>query len=342
MKIAGKFSLVVFWLLFVLAGCDSAKVEKVTGPTMGTRYHVKYIADANAASQQQVKQVVQQVLDDINARMSTYINDSELMQFNAAATNQPYALSADIIELVALSQQLSRLSSGAYDVTVGPLVNLWGFGPDHRPDQVPAAAQIKAAFAKVGYDSVEVNKEQNQLTKRKPVFVDLSSIAKGYAVDQVAKALEGLSISSYMVEVGGELKAKGLKPTGEHWRIGIEQPKLMVQQEPSLVVQVDGKGVATSGDYRNYFEAEGKRYSHTIDPRTGYPITHRLASVTVIDDTVARADALSTMFMVLGSDQGLTIANQENIAAYFIVKTEQGFKSVASEAFKAYLARQRN
>ncbi|WP_230425602.1 FAD:protein FMN transferase [Spartinivicinus ruber] len=342
MQRAIRLSVVICGLLFLLTGCNSAKIEQVAGPTMGTRYHVKYVADSNTkATKKQVQQAVQQVLDDINARMSTYINHSELMQFNAAAINQSYTLSADIVELVVLSQQLSRLSSGAYDVTVGPLVNLWGFGPDHRPDQVPAEQEIKAAFAKVGYDSVEVDKQQSQLTKRKPVFVDLSSIAKGYAVDQVAKALEGLSVNSYMVEVGGEIKAKGIKPNGQHWQIGIEQPELL-KREANMVIPVNDKGVATSGDYRNYFEAGGKRYSHTIDPRTGYPITHRLASVTVIDKTVAKADGLSTMFMVLGPEQGLAIANQENIAAYFIVKTEQGFKSLASEAFKAYLATNSN
>lgn len=336
MKLAAKLSLLGLFLLFFLSGCGSAKVEQVTGPTMGTRYHVKYVAEPNTIPKQQVEQAVQQVLDDINARMSTYINNSELMQFNSAALEQPFSISEDIVELVSLSRQLSTLSEGAYDVTVGPLVNLWGFGPDHRPDKVPSVSDIESAFAKVGYDSVEVNKLQSQLTKHKSVFVDLSSIAKGYAVDQVAKALEGLAISNYMVEVGGEIKAKGIKPNGQHWRIGVEQPELLAQTA-NVVVQINGQGVATSGDYRNYFEAEGKRYSHTIDPRTGYPITHRLASVTVIDSNVAKADGLSTMFMVLGPEKGLEIANQQNIAAYFIVKTEQHFKSMASDAFNQYI-----
>ncbi|MBU2711567.1 FAD:protein FMN transferase [Zooshikella harenae] len=331
------FGYAIQWLLIcLLAGCNQQAMEQVSGPTMGTTYQVKYITGDSNVSQPEVAQRVDAVLADINQRMSTYITTSELMQFNQAPTGEVFKLSNDIVTLVALSQEISEMSGGRYDVTVGPLVNLWGFGPDKRPTTVPSDEVLAEAFANVGYHYVKADKQASTLVKEKPVFVDLSSIAKGYAVDKVAEALDSMGINSYLVEVGGELKVKGEKAAGVPWRIGIEEP-VLGQRKASAAIEAPGKGIATSGDYRNYYEIDGQRFSHTINPLTGHPITHKLASVTVVHPSVAMADGLATMLMVVGYPEGMALAKEHDLAAYFIVKEGEGFTSYASPGFKAYL-----
>ncbi|RDH44355.1 FAD:protein FMN transferase [Zooshikella ganghwensis] len=324
-------------LLALLTGCNQQTIEQVSGPTMGTSYQVKYIAGDSSVSQSEVAQRVDAVLADINQRMSTYIPTSELMQFNQAPTGEMFKLSNDIVTLVALSQEISEMSGGRYDVTVGPLVNLWGFGPDKRPTTIPSDEALAEAFDKVGYHHVKADKQASTLLKVKPVFVDLSSIAKGYAVDKVAEALDTMGINSYLVEVGGELKIKGEKAAGVPWRIGIEEPALGLRKA-SAAIEAPGKGIATSGDYRNYYEIDGQRFSHTINPLTGRPITHKLASVTVVHPSVAMADGLATMLMVVGYPEGMALAKEHDLAAYFIVKEGEGFASYPSPSFKTFLA----
>ena len=335
---------------------------------MGTTYHVSYVSTPFSHPVEDISKVVYEALHDVDLRMSTYRENSELMRFNRTPVGEPFKVSKDLVELVEASQRFSKMSDGAYDVTVGPLVNLWGFGPkshdpkaaqspkeqgsdnqkqvkapefiqwmlDNYPGEIPTDHAIAEAKAHVGYQYVATDKVRSTLTRLKPVFVDLSSIAKGYGVDQAAAALEAAGITDYMVEVGGEVKVSGSKPDGNRWRLAVRGPDL-AGGKPAAIVTPGNKALATSGDYLNFFEIDGKKYSHSINPVTGRPEMNRVAEVAVIANTVAEADALATMFMVLGDKKGLKLANQEGIAAYFTYHSDNGFDSVASQAFKPFL-----
>ncbi|WP_207905777.1 FAD:protein FMN transferase [Aestuariirhabdus litorea] len=321
-----------------IAGCsfeEAPEVRAFDGHTMGTTYQVKYVADQPVQASE-LQAAAEQALDDVNRRMSTYREDSDLMRFNRLPAGGQAVVSADLVELVQISHYLSRISSGAYDVTVGPLVNLWGFGPDKRPTKEPSESEIEQARARIGYQYLEVGSDGVTLTKQRELFVDLSSIAKGYGVDRVAAEIEALGIQNYLVEVGGEVRMKGTKPGKVSWRIGVEKPS-MGEREATLVISADNKGIATSGDYRNYFEVDGKRYSHTIDPRSGYPIDHKLVSVTVVDDSTALADGLATMFMALGPIEGMEVALREKISALFIEKAGDEFRYTSTPGFQPYV-----
>jgi thiamine biosynthesis lipoprotein len=227
------------------------------------------------------------------------------------------------------------------DITVGPLVNAWGFGPDARPETIPSDAEIAGLLEKVGYTKLVLDSESSSLRKSEPgLLCDLSAIAKGYGVDRVAEALDGLSIQDYMVEVGGEVRTRGLNDQGQAWRIGIERPSVegrVIQQ----VLSLSNGAMATSGDYRNYYEVDGVRYSHMIDPRSGRPITHRLASVSIVEERCTRADGLATALLVLGPDEGYRLAVANDLAVLFMVKDdEEGFKGLATPAFERLLERE--
>lgn len=358
-------------VLYILG--TRSQIKQFQGKTMGTTYHVSYVGTLLSFPVDTIARRVDDALQDVNRRMSTYREDSELMRFNRAPVGEPVKVSQDLVELVAASQRISQLSGGAYDVTVGPLVNLWGFGPKSHdpkagktepsdpeqnegrdevrapefvqwmlanyPGEVPSKEAIDEARKKVGYRKVLADESLGTLTRLEPVFVDLSSIAKGYGVDQAAAALEAVGVTDFMVEVGGEVKVSGSKPDGSRWRLAIRGPNLD-GNSPVAIVTPGNKALATSGDYLNFFEIDGKKYSHTINPVTGQPEMNRVAEVAVIANTVAEADALATMFMVLGDEKGLQLANEKGIAAYFTYHSGQGFDSVASQAFKRFLVQQ--
>ncbi len=244
-------------------------------------------------------------------------------------------MSAQTAAVVAEAQRFSELSNGAFDITVGPLVDLWGFGPDPRTGLVPEEPALEAAARRVGYRHLEVRDHPPGLRKAIPgLGIDLSAIAKGYAVDRIAALLLSLDISDFMVEIGGEVRVSGRKPDGSFWRIGIETPRAG-PRDVHRIVELDGVAMATSGDYRNYFEQDGKRYSHTIDPKTGKPIEHRLASITIIDESAMFADAMATAMMVLGPEAGMDLGERLELAALFVVKRETGFESLATSRFLA-------
>jgi thiamine biosynthesis lipoprotein len=226
------------------------------------------------------------------------------------------------------------LSGGALDVTVGPLVDLWSFGPAARPEGVaPSDQEIAAAMAAVDYNQLEVGHDPPALRKPSSACrIDLSSLAKGFAVDQVAEALKTLGIDSYMVEVGGEIRTAGLNPAGKPWQIAVEIPTTE-GRGIQRIVALDDRTMATSGDYRNYFEQDGVRFCHIIDPRTGRPVCHRLASVSVLADSCMEADALATALFVLGPDEGLQLAADQNLAALFVVHTADGFVEYPTRTF---------
>ena len=336
------------WLLFLfvslvsLGACSDKTAEyfKFSGQTMGTRYNITVLENSEVDTQREdVKQAVERQLQLINQQMSTYQQDSELSRLNASPVNQWLSVSPDLFTVLMLSLELGWLSNGAFDITVGPLVALWGFGPTVKMglDTVPAADKIAMLKRLIGFENIEFNLVSHEIRKRQGVAMDLSGIAKGYAVDKVAELLAYAGYTDFMVEIGGELRLQGNNPRGTAWRIAIEQPDDSLVGQVQQAISVSGVGMATSGDYRNYFEYDGRRYSHTIDPNTGYPVTHKLASVTVVADSSAYADGLATAISVLGADKGLQLAQQQNLAIYMIIKTEQGFEVVYSDAFKPYL-----
>jgi len=301
---------------------------------MGTTYHVKVVAP-ESLDKAALNARIKAVLDRIESRMSTYRNDSELSLFNQSPVGGTFAVSAETASVVALGLEVSQQSGGAFDMTVGPLVNLWGFGPDQSITKTPEPDVIAERLQKVGYQAISVRSNPSALQKLAPRYLDLSAIAKGYAVDQLAELLMP-EFSGFMVEVGGELRLHGRKPGAEAWRIAVESPDATTR-EIQRVIEVGDNAIATSGDYRNYFEQDGVRYSHTIDPATGRPINHRLASVTVVDPSCARADALATALMVLGDEKGLSLAEHLGVQAFFIVKSDNGFIERQTSGFGQFI-----
>lgn len=328
-------------VLLGIAGCSepvkAPELVSISGPTMGTSFNVKYFpSESPVSSASEIETQVNQLLNRVNQLMSTYLPDSELSRFNVSDVGQWFSISEETAAVIELAQQISEQTDGAFDITVATLVDLWGFGPAQRSAEPPGDQLIQQEMAKVGYRFLKLRNSPRSLLKESPVRVDLSAIAKGYAVDLLADYLDKIGISSYMVEVGGEIRARGLKPQQQPWRIAIESP-VAEQRAVQRVIELTDTAIATSGDYRNYFEKDGVRYSHTIDPGTGYPIAHNLASVTVLSKTSARADALATAFTVMGMERSLSFANQYDVAAFFIVKEEAGFAEHSSNAFKRLL-----
>lgn len=318
-------------LLLAAIGCsqseptESLPLWKLTGPTMGTRYAVSIIGGDEASANELQKQIDVR-LAEINRRMSTYDPESELSRFNASESLDWFEVSAETAKVVSAALALAEDSGGRYDTTVGPLVNLWGFGPADREPLLPTDEAIEKALAAVGYDKVAVRDDPPALRKSSPsVYLDLSSIAKGHGVDAIAELISETGIESFMVEIGGEVRARGLKPGDKPWRVGVEradEPLSLAAGKPRLqeVVELVNHSMATSGDYRNFFEVEGVRYSHTIDPTTGRPVTHDLATVTVLADTCREADGLATTLLVLGPNRGYDWAVTKGVAALFVTR----------------------
>ncbi|OBT06546.1 FAD:protein FMN transferase ApbE [Vibrio sp. UCD-FRSSP16_10] len=321
----------------VLSGCEQAPEQvALAGKTMGTTYHIKYIADGKVEDSQLMQAKIDALLEKVNDQMSTYRPDSELSQFNQYKGAEPVQLSQDMTTVIAESIRLNKLTEGALDVTVGPLVNLWGFGPEARPEKMPTDEELQARREMIGIKHLSL--DDKGLSKDLPdLYVDLSTIAKGWGVDVVANFLESQGVQRYLVEVGGELRLKGNNSKDIPWKIAIEKPIVDARQQVELIVQPGDMAMATSGDYRNYFERDGIRYSHIINPKTGKPIAHKVVSVTAIHPSCMTADGLATGLMVLGEKEGLQVANDNGLAIFMIVKTEDGFKEVHSKAFEKYL-----
>ncbi|MBL4831727.1 MAG: FAD:protein FMN transferase [Aliivibrio sp.] len=327
-----------FIVIFLLSACSQPQQEvQLSGRTMGTTYSVKYLQKEGIVDSAKVQTEIDRLLELVNDQMSTYRKTSELSQFNQQTTLQPFTVSLDTATVIAEAIRLSELTGGALDVTVGPLVNLWGFGPEARQDVVPSDTELEARRAIIGIEHLSLN--DTQLTKDIPeLYVDLSTIAKGWGVDKVAEYLQQLGSEDYLVEIGGELRLKGKNKEGVAWRVAIEKPSTD-ERTIQEIIEPGDMGLATSGDYRNYFERDGIRYSHIINPETGKPINHKVVSVSVLDPSCMTADGLATGFMVLGAEQALELANRENIPMFMVIKTDDGFEEIVSEAFKPYLKR---
>lgn len=328
-------------LLLAIVGCGGGskplELYGLRGQTMGTTYSIKIVEErGRSIDVNALKAELDELFKQVNLKMSTYIQESELSRLNRAPAGEWLPVSTEMMTVLMEARRVSEKSNGAFDITVGPLVNLWGFGPEMRPTVVPADSEIAARRALVGYQKLELQESPPAVKKAAAgMYCDLSAIAKGWGVDQAAERLEAKGFRNYMVEIGGEVRAKGVNAKGEAWRIGISSPdpQIAVQR----VIRISGLSVATSGDYHNYFEQNGVRYSHTIDPSTGRPITHKLASVTVIHPSCMTADAFATAIDVLGPDAGMELAEKENLAVFMIVKTEQGFVERMNRAFEAFL-----
>lgn len=303
---------------------------------MGTTYSIKVAELPSNLLPEVVAARIQSELEAVNQAMSTYRNDSELSRFNQLPVGSSMVFSVDTFIVLQKSLDIWRRSQGAFDVTVGPLVNLWGFGPEGRPNRIPDADAQRAAWKRVGSDALVLNPDKYSVHKLRDVYVDLSAIAKGYGVDKVATALESLGIRRYMVEVGGEIRVGAGKLPGQPWRLAIEKP-IPQLREIQHIIEAENLAVATSGDYRNYFEDQGVRYSHTIDPRTGKPIQHKLVSATVIAAECADADGWATAMMVLGPEQGIAVADALHLAVYMLVMTDEGIQVKHSKAFAVYM-----
>ena len=295
----------------------------ISGPTMGTAFSVKVVTDDQSQGfREDLEKGVREVVDSIDDHMSTYRPESEIEAFNNGDT-ESFPASPDLLEVVEEAQRVARLTGGAFDITVGPLVDAWGFGPLGAMD-TPDERTLQRLVAVTGFEQLEVDVEGGTLRKgHTDCRIDLSAIAKGYAADQVSEMLGRQGLLDHMVEIGGEVRCRGVNGAGEVWRIGIEKPGAG-GRSVHLVVPLVDLSLATSGDYRNYFERDGHRYSHTIDPRTGRPIAHDLASVSVIHASCMTADALATALEVLGPDQGFEFAERQDIAAYFLVRATEG------------------
>tara|TARA_R110000868_G_scaffold77835_6_gene222609 strand:- start:879 stop:1895 length:1017 start_codon:yes stop_codon:yes gene_type:complete len=331
MSVSYKF-LVSIFLLIILSQCAPNQEAEIhlSGPTMGTTYNIKYVPVADIDSTQ-LQQKIDAVLVEVNQLMSTYIQDSELSRFNQWQSTEAFPMSAETLSVMQEAKRLGELSAGLLDVTVGPLVNLWGFGPQNRPDKVPSAEQISAAKNHIGLDKLQLT--ANSAIKSDPdLYVDLSTIAKGYGVDRVAELLAEQNINNYLVEIGGEMRLAGHKANSNNWRVAIEKP-LTTERAVEKIISVGDNAIATSGDYRIYFEEDGKRYSHLINPTTGYPITHNLVSVTVVHPSSMTADGLATALTIMGKELAMQVAEREQLAVLLITKEEDGFKEYTSPMF---------
>ncbi|MBZ0331419.1 FAD:protein FMN transferase [Halomonas sp. ANAO-440] len=324
--------------LLLLMGCSEGdrpleSPVQLEGAIFGSFYQVT-IADALTQGEaQRLEEGLVEVLEDVDAAMSIYRDDSELMAFNQSPVGEWQPLSDELIEVLAISQSVAEASGGAFDVTIGGLVNLWSFGSEARPRQVPDEVTLNERLAEVGPDSIEIDENGLQARRLRDVLVDLGGVAKGHGTDRVGAYLDGQGIEHYLVNLGGDLIVRGYRDTeSQPWRIGIEAP-LDDRQEAQHILPLETISVATSGDYRNYFEEEGRRYSHTLDPRSGRPIDHRLASVTVAHPSNAWADAWATALMVLGDEEGLALARNQDLKVLMLIREENGWASVATPAF---------
>ncbi|HUT94496.1 MAG TPA: FAD:protein FMN transferase [Thermoguttaceae bacterium] len=331
--------------LAALAGaCRRPVVEKspppvtFSGPTMGTWFTVKVVDPPKHVEPETLEREILDTLARLEALMSTYDPGSELSRLNRFEGPDWFDVSPQTAAVVDEALRIGELTGGAFDVTVAPLVSLWNFGPVKRTnDRVPTDAEIEALKARVGFRQVEVRRSPPGVRKeREDVSIDLSGIAKGFAVDHLAEHLEHRGIRDYMVDVGGEVKARGRNPRGKPWQIAVESP-LVSTREIQRVIPLDGLAVATSGDYRNYFEQDGVRYCHILDPRSGRPITHKLASVSVLDPSCMRADALATALMVLGPEAGYNFAREHELAVCFLVNSDTGFVEKTTPPFEQVL-----
>lgn len=314
-----------------LAACATPREARretlLTGETMGSAWTAKVVGEL-PLPEPQLRAAVQSRFEEVNQALSTYRADSALSRFNDDETGDWVAVDAELAVVMGYALKLAERSGGAYDVTVGPLVNLWGFGPDPATRKVPDAAAIAAARARVGWRKVEVDLAANRARKPPGVRVDLSSLGKGRGVDRVAEYLDSVGVSNYLIDLSGKLRARGRNSRGEIWRIAVERPgadNAASGAAAPAIVELRDESIATAGDYRRFFEADGKHYSHIIDPRTGFPVTHATVSATARAADCMAADAWATVFMAVEPEEALRLAEASSLAALLMQREPGGF-----------------
>lgn len=329
----------VFFVAAFLSACSPSPKEamlELHGKTMGTTYSIKVFPGPVAVTKEALQQKVDEELVLVNQSMSTYIKDSEINRFNNLPAGVEMPITREFRDVVAESIRLGQ-STKTLDVTMGPLIDLWGFGPDKRPSKRPSQEQLGEMLARIGVDKLTLT-EQGLTKTVDGLRLSFSATAKGYGIDKVAELIEKHGIHNYMVEIGGELRVAGTKAGGEAWRIAIEQPDApMGQRQVHRVVEPGTNGIATSGDYRIFYEMDGEIYTHLIDPATGMPIRHDLVSVTVLHPSAMTADGLATALTVMGMEKAQAYAEAHNLPVYLMSKTETGIQTWSSTAFKPYL-----
>lgn len=328
-------------ILILPAACGRDKEYQLAGKTMGTTYHIKVKA-GRSIDLAKVQARVDACLEQVNQSMSTFRPESEISRFNAMnEADVPLVVSAGFLRVMQTAREIHRLTEGAWDGTVDPLVNLWGFGKEGALRQVPSAEAVAQAKARVGFDRIGIAAD-GHLTKQRPdVTVDLASIAKGYGVDQVAAVLGELGFKDFLVEIGGEVYASGLRPDGTPWRVGINRPQADAPLDAVYKVgRLHNSAMATSGDYRNFYQVEGKIYSHIIDPRTGFPIQNNVVSATVVAGNCTLADGLATALMVMGPEKGIALLDQlDGVEGLIVVRQADGtFQNFFSQGMEAISA----
>lgn len=329
------FALVI--MLGAIGGCaEGPAVLQLQGDTMGTTWHVTVVDAPADITSAELQQGIEVRLEAVNRSMSTYLAESEISRFNALGIASWFDTSPDFFHVLTTALDVGRKSDGAYDITVAPLIALWGFGPNGDIEVLPEEDAIAAALTRVGQTRLELDQSRRSVMKQVDLSMDFSSLAKGYAVDKVAQWLADNEVNRFLVEVGGEMRMSGMSAREDLWRIAIEQPDSSTRSM-AVALRLTDVAVATSGDYRNYFELDGQRFSHSIDPRTGYPVTHDLVSVTVVHARAMLADAWATALIILGTERAMAVAEAQRLAVYFIHRTEEGYSHSHSSSFSAYL-----
>lgn len=316
-----------------LLASTSLPFVALSGQTMGTYYRVSFYGLRPIPIHDEIEKIFEQVNQD----MSTYRQSSLISQFNQLETTGWFPVSDDFIRVAQYARKAYDHTDGAFDPTVGRIVKMWGFGPEYRADQMPPEEAIQSELAHVGYHQIEIRAEPSAIRKSNPlVYLDFSGVAKGYAVDLVAEYLESIGISSYLVEIGGDLRTGMVKPDGKPWLVAIEHPDTAAEGY-LRVVNPKGHGVVSSGDYRNYFELDSRRYSHIISPVTGYPVEQDLVSVTVVAPTAAEADGYSTGLLALGKKRAMELAQKHGLAVYFVQKQNDSWPEAHTKGFQTFL-----
>ena len=321
-----------------LAGCaaDERPVQ-MGGAIFGTTWSLTYLGAPDDVSPTQVQSEVDAAFALVNESMNHYDPSSLISEFNALPAQTPIEVDRDFTYVLSAAIELTDATRGAYDVSVSALSDLWGFGPE-GPRQFPDVADIEMTRAQVGVAKLDWESTTRTLSKRAPgLKLDFSSLAKGYAVDLGADALEELDIPHFMLEVGGEVRVRGSSPRGDAWRIAVERPDPGAQRGIQAALTVSDTGIATSGDYRNFFEHQGQRYSHLIDPRTGYPIQHDVVSVTVVHGSAMMADAWATALTVLGSAEAMVLAEERGLAVYLLKRSGDTLEAFSSTAMAQWM-----
>ena len=335
-------SVSVLFALLAAACTSTPPPTTLHGRTMGTTWSVKLVAPASA-DVAAIERGIQAEVDRVVAQMSTYEADSDLVRFNRAPAGTWQTLPPEFFTVLSHALTLAEGTDGAYDPTVAPLVDVWGFGPGSRGHRMPSDDEIAAARAQVGWRQLKLDHAGHRAYQPGGVRIDLSSIAKGFGTDQIARFLEREGVEHYLVDISGELRAHGRRPDGSDWHVAIEKPDAAAGAVDSAdqverVIALREMSIATSGDYRHAFEHDGRRYSHHIDPRSGWPVEHRIASVSTLATDCMQADAVGTVMMVLGPEQGMAWAERRGLALLLIVREGEVLVERRSRAFVALLA----